>query len=274
MGWTPEKNFIPADWRGYDEAMILYVLALGSPTHAIDPSAWTNWTSTYDWRTYYSQAHVNFAPLFGHQYSHLWIDFRGIQDAYMRGRGIDYFENSRRATLAQRAYAIDNPAKFRDYGADIWGLTASDGPMDTTMTVDGIQRRFQTYSARGAAANEVRDDGTIAPTAAGGSVVFAPEIAVPALKAMRAKYGDPLFGQYGFVDAFNPTYHDARARVTQGRVVDGVSWFDTDYLGIDQGPIVAMIENYRTGLIWKLMQKSPYIRLGLQRAGFTGGWLQ
>jgi hypothetical protein len=274
MGWHPESGFIPSDWRGYDEAMILYVLALGSPTHAIDPSAWTTWTSSYDWRTYYGQAHVNFAPLFGHQYSHLWIDFRGIQDAYMRGRGIDYFENSRRATLAQHAYAIDNPAKFRDYGANIWGLTASDGPMDTTMTVDGVQRGFHTYSARGAAANEVRDDGTIAPTAAGGSIVFAPEISVPALKAMRTKYGDPLFGQYGFVDAFNPTYHDAHARVTQGHVVDGVAWFDTDYLGIDQGPIIGMIENYRSGLIWKLMQKSPYIRLGLQRAGFTGGWLQ
>jgi len=274
MGWHPESNFINADWRGYDEGMILYVLALGSPTHAIAPTAWTGWTSTYQWQTFYNQAHVNFAPLFGHQYSQIWIDFRGIQDPYMRGRGIDYFENSRRATLTQRSYAIDNPSKFRDYGAMIWGLTASDGPMDTTFTIDGVQRTFHTYMARGAAATEVRDDGTLAPTAAGGSVAFAPEIAVPALKAMREKYGDPLFGQYGFLDAFNPTYHLASARVTQGRVVDGVGWFDTDYLGIDQGPIIAMIENYRTGLIWKLMRQSPYIRAGLQRAGFTGGWLQ
>ena len=274
MGWHPESNFINADWRGYDEGMILYVLALGSPTHPISPTAWSAWTSTYQWQTFYSQAHVNFPPLFGHQYSHIWIDFRGIQDPYMRGRGIDYFENSRRATLAQRSYAVDNPAKFRDYGANIWGLTASDGPMDTTFTIDGVPRGFHTYSARGAAAEGVQDDGTLAPTAAGGSVPFAPEIAVPALKAMREKYGDPLFGQYGFVDAFNPTYHLASARVTQGRVVDGVGWFDTDYLGIDQGPIIAMIENYRTGLIWKLMRQSPYIKAGLQRAGFTGGWLQ
>jgi hypothetical protein len=274
MGWHPESNFINADWRGYDEGMILYVLALGSPTHAISPTAWTGWTSTYQWQTFYNQAHVNFAPLFGHQYSQIWIDFRGIQDPYMRGRGIDYFENSRRATLTQRSYAIDNPSKFRDYGAMTWGLTASDGPMDTTFTIDGVQRTFHTYMARGAAATEVRDDGTLAPTAAGGSVAFAPEIAVPALKAMREKYGDPLFGQYGFLDAFNPSYHLASARVTQGRVVDGVGWFDTDYLGIDQGPIIAMIENYRTGLIWKLMRQSPYIRAGLQRAGFTGGWLQ
>jgi hypothetical protein len=274
MGWTTEKQFIPADWRGYDEGMILYILALGSPTHPVDPSAWASWTSTYNWRAFYGQSQVNFAPLFGHQYSHVWIDFRGLQDAYMRGRGIDYFENSRRATISQRAYAIDNPGKFRDYGADVWGLTASDGPMDTTAIVDNTQRQFRTYAARGAAANEISDDGTIAPTAVGGSVPFAPEVTIPALKAMRTKYGEPLFGQYGFLDAFNPTYRDARMRVTQGRVVDGVAWFDTDYLGIDQGPIIAMIENYRSGLIWKLMRQSPYVRLGLLRAGFNGGWLQ
>jgi hypothetical protein len=273
MGWTPEKGFIPADWHGYDEAMILYVLALGSPTHPVDPSAWSAWTATYQWQTFYGQPHVNFAPLFGHQYSHIFVDFGGIQDAYMRGRGIDYFENSRRATLAQRAYAIANPAKFRDYGANVWGLTASDGPIDTTMTLDGATRTFHTYSARGAAANEVNDDGTIAPTAAGGSVPFAPEYAVPALEAMRVKYGDPLFGQYGFLDAFNPTYDHASLRAQMGHIVDGVGWFDTDYLGIDQGPIIAMIENYRTGLIWRLMRQDPYIKTGLQRAGFTGGWL-
>jgi hypothetical protein len=274
MGWTPEHNFIPSDWRGYDEGMILYVLALGSPTHAIDPSAWNAWTSTYQWQTFYGQPHVNFAPLFGHQYSQIFIDFRGIQDAYMRGRGIDYFENSRRATLAQDAYAIANPSKFRDYGADVWGLTASDGPIDSTLSIDGIQRVFHTYAARGAAANEINDDGTIAPTAIGGSVPFAPEITIPALESIRAKYGDPLFGQYGFLDAFNPTYRDARLRAQMGHIVDGVAWFDTDYLGIDQGPIIAMVENYRSGLIWRLLRQSPYIRTGLQRAGFTGGWLR
>ena len=275
MAWTPERGFNgPWDWKGYDEAMILYVLALGSPTHAIDASAWTQWTSTYEWRTYYGQPHVNFAPLFGHQYSQLWIDFRGIQDAYMRGRGIDYFENSRRATLAQRAYAMENPNRWRDYGADAWGLTASDGPLDTTMTVDGASRRFYTYSARGAAATEVRDDGTLAPTALGGSVPFAPEFTVPTLKKLRAKYGDPLFGEYGFLDAFNPTYRMDGVRVQHGHVVPGVSWFDYDYLGIDQGPILGMVENYRSDLVWRFMRRSPYIQQGLRRAGFSGGWLK
>ena len=272
MGWHPERGFIQADWIGYNEAMVLNVLALGSPTHAVDPEVWTSWTSRYEWATFHGQPHVNFAPLFGHQYSHVWIDFRGIQDAYMRGRGIDYFENSRRATLSQRAYAVLNPNGWRGYGADLWGLTAVDGPKDTTVVVNGRQRRFFTYRARGAAANEVVDDGTLAPTAAGGSVPFAPEITIPALKHMRRTYGADLFTEYGFLDSFNPTY-EFGGRVQHGRVVPGRGWFDGDYLGIDQGPILLMIENYRTGLLWELMKRNPYVVRGLCRAGFTGGWL-
>ena len=118
----------------------------------------------------------------------------------------------------------------------------------------------------------MQDDGTIAPTAAGGSLPFAPEIALPALKAMRAKYGDNLFRQYGFIDAFNPTFRVSGAQRV-GTVVPGVGWFDVDYLGIDQGPIVLMAENWRTEMVWKHMKRSPYIRRGLERAGFTGGWL-
>jgi len=276
MGWHPERGFIEHDWRGFNEAMLLYVLALGSPTHAIDPAAWDEWTRTYRWTDFYGQSHVNFAPLFGHQYSHVWIDFDGIRDAYMRGKGSDYFQNARRATLAQRAYAMANPSGWRGYSANVWGLTASDGPNDTTVTIDGRQRRFFTYRARGAAANEIVDDGTLVPTAAGGSVPFAPEIAVPALRAMRTTYGDDLFGQYGFVDAFNPTFQlpvQLGSGLRHGRVVPGKGWFDTDYLGIDQGPIIAMIENYRSGLVWERMKNSPYIVQGLCRAGFRGGWL-
>lgn len=271
-GWTPEEGFLPHDWTGYDEAMLLYVLALGSPTFPIDPAAWDAWTSTYRWGEFYGQAHVGFAPLFGHQYSHVWIDFRGIQDRYLRARGLDYFENSRRATYAQRAYAAANPGGWTGYGADLWGLTASDGPGDLTLAVGGRARRFYGYAARGASFTEVRDDGTIAPTAAGGSLPFAPEIALPALIAIRERHGDLIFGPYGFLDAFNESF-PADAPAAQGRVVPGRGWFDTDYLGIDQGPILAMVENYRTGLVWSYLRRNPHIVRGLRRAGFTGGWL-
>jgi hypothetical protein len=274
MAWRPERGFGPHAYRGYDEAMILYVLALGSPTHPVEPAAWTAFTSTYQWAEFQGFPHLNFPPLFGHQYSHVFIDFRGIQDPYMRSRGIDYFENSRRATLSHRQYAIANPARWTEYSADIWGLTASDGPTDTTIVIDGVARRFHGYWARGAAATYVNDDGTIAPTAAGGSIPFAPEVTMRALVAMRDRYGDDLYTRYGFLDAFNATLQDTTVRLRRGRTVHGKAWFDDNYLGIDQGPIVAMIENHRSALVWELMKKSPYILRGLCRAGFTGGWIE
>jgi len=273
MGWHPERGFIPARWIGYNEAMLLYALAMGSPTHPIGPEGWAAWTSKYRWDRFHGQEYVMFAPLFGHQYSHVWLDYRGIQDAYMRARGIDYFENSRRATLAHRAYATANPGGWRGYADSVWGLTASDGPLDSTFVLAGRQRQFHTYWARGAGTDEINDDGTIAPTAAGGSIPFAPEITIPALMAMRRQYGEPLFGRYGFVDAFNPSLTDGSLRVSQGRIHAGVGWFDTDYLGIDQGPILLMIENQRSQFVWRLMRENPHLRRGLCRAGFTGGWL-
>ncbi|MHB1222792.1 MAG: glucoamylase family protein [Gemmatimonadaceae bacterium] len=273
MGWYPESGLHAYDWRGYDEAMLLYVLALASPTHPIDPSAWAAYTEDYEWGPFYGYEMVSFAPLFGHQYSHVWIDFRGIQDAYMRGRGIDYFENARRATLSQKAYAHYNPLRWRDYGGDIWGLSASDGPGDTTLVVGQERRIFSGYMARGAAANEIRDDGTITPTAAGGSLPFAPEASIPALRAMRSAYGGVLFDRYGFLDSFNPTLRDNAPWPKDGRVVPGQTWVDVDYLGIDQGAILIMAENLRSGLVWRLMREHPVIRRGLERAGFTGGWL-
>jgi hypothetical protein len=280
MGWTPEAGFIHADWRGYNEAMLLYVLALGSPTHAVEPAAWSEWTATYDhtWGTFQGQQHLGFAPLFGHQYSHVWIDFRGIRDEYMRAHDLDYFENSKRATLAQREYAIHNPLQWKGYGKDVWGLTACNGPRKD-IRIGEIDRYasdpkpFHGYIARGAGLFGTIDDGTIAPTAATSSIAFAPDIVIPAIRAMRERDGGVLYTRYGFVDAFNPSFDYADRPLRTGRVVEGVGWVDTLYLGIDQGPIVAMIENYRSGFVWNVMRKNPHIRRGLARAGFIGGWL-
>jgi len=272
LAWTPDSGYVPYDWRGYNEGMVMYVLALGSPTHPLAPEAWGEYTRTYRWEEYFGTEYLSFGPAFGHQYSQIWVDFRGIQDAYMRARGIDYFENSRRAVYAQHAYAMLNPMGWRGYGTDLWGLTACDGPRDTSYDVDGTWRVFRSYWARGAAYTRLADDGTVAPTALGGSLPFAPELVVTALKAMRDAYGDRVYSTYGFVDAFNPSYVGA-GPTSFGHVEGQRGWFDTDYLGIDEGPIVSMIENYRTGLVWNTMKKNPYIVRGLRRAGFSGGWL-
>jgi hypothetical protein len=270
MGWYPEKGMHDWDWRGYNEAMILYILALGSPTHPVDPAAWREYTKSYQWGTFYGQSHVLFAPLFGHQYSHVWIDFRGIQDDFMRAHGIDYFENSRRATIAQHAYAVDNPSKWRDYGETIWGLTACDGPMDDSLVIDGVKRTFHSYDARGATAADIRDDGTIAPTAAASSIAFTPELSIATMRAMSKR---AVYDKYGFLDAFNPTLRTTE-KLKHGRINPREGWIDVDYLGIDEGPIIAMIENHRTGLVWRVMRKNAHVVRGLKRAGFSGGWLK
>lgn len=279
-GWTPEHKYDLNYWRGYNEAMLLYVLALGSPTHPVDAGAWKRWTETNDrtWGTFQGQEHLGFGPLFGHQYSHVWIDFRGIQDDYMRDKGIDYFQNSQRATLAQREYAIKNPLQWQDYGSNIWGLTACNGPRGRTPAGEPNRyaqdaKPFWGYYARGAGLNYQFDDGTIAPTAAASSIAFAPEIVIPALAEMQRRYGENVYTRYGFVDAFNPSFRFEDRPLRTGKIVPGLGWVDTLYLGIDQGPIVAMIENYRSDLVWRVMRKNPYIRAGLKRAGFNGGWL-
>ena len=274
MAWHPESGFGPADWNGYDESMILYLLALGSPTHPATGGAWEAFCSTYRWARHEGQEYVNFAPLFGHQFSHVWVDFRGIRDAFMRGKGIDYFENSRRAVLAQRAYAIRNPEGFRGYSADVWGLSACDGPADGTFTVDGRERKFVTYGARGVSSFWSHDDGTITPMASAASLPFAPEVVLPAIREMKRLHGEHLWGEYGFLDAFNPTFTREDVPTPLGKVVPGKGWYATNYLGIDQGPIVLMIENQRSGLFWRLMRTSPPIVAGLRRAGFAGGWLE
>ena len=274
MGWYPEEGYGRGRWRGYDESIMLHVLALGSPTHPIKKETYDAFVSTYHWAEFHGQEHVNFPPHFGHHYSHIWIDFRGIHDDFMREKGIDYFENTRRATIAQRAYAIENSAGWKAYGPELWGLSASTGPGPITRTLDGRERIFFGYSARGAAAPRITDDGTIAPAAAAGSIPFAPEIAIPAVRAMLDRYGDHIFGRYGFLDAFNATLVEKGDFALQhGQIIPGVCWVATDYLCTNQGPIVTMIENHRSGMIWQRMQRSPHLVRGLRRAGFRGGWL-
>lgn len=272
MGWHPESGFIPSDWNIYNEGLLLYVLALGSPSHPLPPETWDAWTARFDaqWSDKWGEPHLHFAPLFIHQYSHCWIDFRGIRDKYMAAKGIDYFENSRRAVRAQRAYAIANPGGWAGYGADVWGLTACDGPGDFKLRIAGREREFFSYSARGP---DDRDDGTLAPTAAAASIAFEPELASRAIAAMHARYGRGIYGRYGFLDSFNPTLTRTAEPLRHGKIVPGTGWVDSDHLGIDQGPILLMIENLRSGLVWEVMRRNPHIRRGLQRAGFRGGWL-
>jgi hypothetical protein len=275
LAWTPEQGFAGLDWNGYNEAMLVYLLALGSPTHPIGEQAWSLWTSTYDkfWGTLYDQTYLSFAPLFGHQYTHVWVDFRGIQDPYMREHGLDYFENSRRATYAQRRYAIANPKQWQGYGKNVWGMSASDGPGPARESLQGENRGFLKYAARGVALGRIVDDGTIAPTAAISSLPFAPEIVLPATLEMYHRFGSSIYSSYGFLDAFNASVRGSGSQspLQPAPVLPG--WVDPDYIGIDQGPILAMIENYRSALVWRVMRGNSYVRGGLERAGFSGGWL-
>jgi hypothetical protein len=237
LAWTPEEGFHPVTWLGYNEAMIMYLLAIGSPTHPIPASAWFTWTAGYNWSTHYGYSYLEFPPLFGHQYTHCWVDLRNIQDIFMASRGITYWENSRRATLAQRAYCMDNPFGWAGYEENVWGLTASDDPGG--------------YLAHGAPPPQ-HDNGTITPTAAASSIPFAPEVVIPVLHELYETYGPRLWSTYGFRDAFNPTQN----------------WFATDYLGIDQGPIIVMIENYRTESVWNRVMLNADVQRGLSLSGF------
>lgn len=262
LGWKPETGFIKYRWTGYSEALILYVLALASPTFPLSAESYHAWTKTYKWTNLYGHEFLYAGPLFIHQLSHMWIDFRGIQDEYMRGKAIDYFENSRRAVYAQQQYAIRNPKGFKGYCEYIWGVTASDGPGPAKRRINGRTVRFYDYEARGIPNGP--DDGTLAPWAVLASLPFAPEIVLPSLNYFNQQFPE-MTSHYGFKCSYNPTFADARKNK------DG--WVSLGYYGLDQGPIIAMIENYRTGFLWRLMRNCPYIVEGLRRAGFKGGWI-
>jgi hypothetical protein len=276
MGWHPESGLIARNWEGYNEGMFVNILALGAPVHAVPAEIWDSWTKTYPdfWRGSGPTRHIAFAPLFGHQFSHIWIDFRGIKDAPMRAAGLDYFENSRRATYANRAYCIANPMGWAGYSGDVWGLSACDGPGNFRLPYRGEMRDFFGYAARGPIDQpDGRDDGTLAPAAALGSLPFAPEIVIPTAKAMIQRYGARLYGRYGFLDSFNPSFTYTGVRPETGSVDPRTGWVASDHLGLDQGPILLQAANYRDDFIWRRMRRVPAIRRGLLRAGFKGGWL-
>jgi len=262
-GWKPESGFLKYRWDGYNEALILYILGLGSPMHPLPAESYQAWTKTYRWKRIYGIEFLYAGPLFIHQLSHIWIDFRGVQDAFMREHSIDYFENSRRASYVQQQYAIRNPRKFEGYDEYAWGITASNGPGPAMRKINGVTRRFYDYHARSVPFG--LDDGTLAPWATVASLPFAPEIVLPTLAVFKEKWGEML-SQYGIACSFNPTFPSKQK--------GSAGWISGRHFGIDQGPVISMIENYRSGFIWRLMRQCPYIVNGLRRAGFRGGWLE
>jgi NADPH:quinone reductase-like Zn-dependent oxidoreductase len=255
-GGTPENGFFSYRYQGYDESLLMHMLALGSSTFPLPPDCYSAWQRTFDWRTRYGIEYLHSGPLFIHQLSHCWLDFRGIADGFMRTKRIDYFENSRRAVRVQQRYAEENKKKFRGYGPLSWGVSASDGPGPASKTIDHVARDFWMYEARGVP--DGPDDGTLAPGAIAASVPFEPNLVVDTLRELiRAHPG--LRSDYGLRASLNPTFDD---------------WISPWNYGLDQGPIVMMIENHRTGLPWNLMRRCPYLWHGLRTAGFGGGWLE
>jgi hypothetical protein len=260
QGWKPNSGFLHYGWEGYSEAILLYALGLGSPTHPLSDASYAAWTETYQWENIYDRDLLYAGPLFIHLYSHAWIDLADVRDQFMRDKRSDYVANSRQAVAIQREYARRNPHGYRGYDENCWGLTANDGPGFKTLRIDGRKRRFFSYAARGAPYGP--DDGTLAPWAPLAALPFAPECALPALRQLCARHPRVVEG-FRLPSGFNPTMTDAGP--------DG--WISEGYFGLDQGIVVLMVENHRSGLIWRLMQRCPYIGDGLRRAAFRGGWL-
>src|SRR3981081_3672348 len=238
-GWRPETGFLPYRWEGYDESVLAYILGLGSPTFPLGVESYQAHVSSYEWRKVYDYEYLFSGPLFTHQFSHLWIDFREIQDEFMREYDSDYFENSRRATYVQREYAKRNPNGFKGYNEVCWGLTACEGPGPAELIIDGVRRIFFDYIARGVP--DGPDDGTLAPWAVVASLPFAAEIVLPTLE----HFNEIEIGAehpYGLESTFNPTFPDQSGR--------GCGWKSPWHFGINQGPIVLMIENHPTDFLW------------------------
>jgi hypothetical protein len=260
QGWKPECGFLHYGWEGYNEAMILYVLGFGSPTFPFTASAYKTWGLTYQWENLAGRDVLYSGPLFTHLFSHAWIDFRGIRDAFMREKRSDYFENTRATIAIHREYGERNPHNFKGYTRDFWGVTAGDGPSGQQLRLDGRDLRFFGYMSRGVPYGP--DDGTIAPWAALATLPFDPAAALAGTRHLLAKYPQVCV-QDRFSSGFNPTLP-----------MEGQGWLSEGWYGLDQGLLAMMIENHRSGLIWEMFRKSPYVRAGLAHAGFEGGWLQ
>ncbi len=261
QGWKPESGFLNYGWEGYSEAIVLYVLALGSPTHPIRGDCYASWTATYQWENLYGHDYLYAGPLFIHQFSHAWLDLRGIRDSFMREKNFDYFRNSRHAVLIQRMYTQFNPHGFVGYDENGWGLSAGDGPTDEQLGAFNEDRRLFGYTARGVPYGP--DDGTLSPSAVLASLPFAPEQVLGAMRNLLTRYPQVL-ADGRLCSGFNPSV------VTSG----GQPWMSRGEYGLDQGIVVMMIENHRSELIWRLTSACPYIGNGLQSAGFEGGWLR
>lgn len=231
-GWTPETGFLPSRWSDYSELMMMYLLGLGSATYPLPTASWDAWKRVpfvYDGIRYIG----SFAPLFIHQYSQAWFDFRNKHDRYA-----DYFQNSILATEVHKRFCLDLATEFRDYSNDLWGITASD-------SVNG-------YVVWGGPPATGPLDGTVVPCATGGSLPFLPRQTIDVLRTIKTKYGQRAWSRYGFVDAFNPL----------------TNWYDTDVIGIDTGITIVMAENARSGFVWDTFMKNPEAKRGMARAGF------
>lgn len=261
MGWRPPGRFLRHRWRGYSEALLLYVLALGAPDHAIEPEHYRAFTEGYDWIVVDGKPHLHAAALFIHLFPQAWLDLRGLGDQPMQERGTDYFENTRRAIALQRTHARRNPGAFLGYGEHLWGLSACHAPRGRMRLRDGRWQRLFGYVNRGAPFGP--DDGTLVPWAALASLPFKPAAAFAAIDHLEARYPG-LLKEGRFPGGFNPSL--------PGEGAEG--WIDDRVVGLDQGLAVMMIENWRSGLVWELTRSVPAVRRGLRQAGFKGGWLE
>ena len=235
-GWKPESGFLQSIWNDYSEETMLYLLAIGSQAHPITPRAWQAWRR--DWVSYAGYSYLAGArPLFIHQYSQAWVDYRGRRES--RPPYVDYFDNSIKATRAHRAFCIDLSKEFPGYTENIWGITASD-------SAGG-------YVAWGGPPRDPAIDGTVVPSAPGGSLMFTPDICLPALRAMKEKFGERVWGRYGFVDAFNPN----------------TGWVDPDVIGINVGITLLSAENLRSRTVWRWFMRNVEIGHAMRLVGLV-----